>query len=61
MRSCFLEIFFAKIQLEIPFKYYCYLQPSASGSKLKDLIIEKGIVGKALEYLHSHTPPKSFR
>jgi len=34
---------------------------SVSGLKLKDFIIEKGMVATALEYLHRHTPSKSFR
>ncbi|XP_057290056.1 E3 ubiquitin-protein ligase UBR4-like isoform X1 [Hydractinia symbiolongicarpus] len=37
------------------------ISDSASGSKLKDLILTKGMVSKALQYLHSLAPPKSFR
>jgi len=34
---------------------------SASGSKLKDMFITKGVVDKMLSYLHMHAPSKSFR
>jgi len=34
---------------------------SASGSKLKDLIVNEGLVDRMLTYLRTHAPPKSLR
>ena len=43
------------------FLFLFVLQNNHNGFKLKDMIIENGIVAKAMTYLEQQTPQKPFR
>ena len=43
------------------FLFLFALQNNHNGFKLKDMIIENGIVAKAMTYLEQQTPQKPFR
>ena len=54
-------IIFAFIEYQLIISHVSFFQNDENGNQLKNIIIDKGLVQQAVQYLELYTPAQAFR